>query len=233
MSDLVTGNILGPEFDKGNIQANTIRLKIGSGLAIQPDGTIVAAGTTPSITVTKQPLYQYRDIWAEESGGANANNAEWSFGNGATGFMGLPIDDGWEVVALYFNADTYPAAGTISIDLMDFGNTPSNAVANTIANISLVNSTDGGGTTNNAYKYETLATPIAIPVTGVSTTIGFLTRTATGNISDMRVGAFLRKQVGEYVSDVVLTSSMVQTMPIVPVMQQPKKRNWIQRILNL
>lgn len=203
MSDLVTRSNLGPEFDLGNIQADKIRLKLGSGLVIAPDGTVSSTGGT--LTVTKSDLYEYRDIWAEESGGADANNSEWSFGNGATGFMGLPIEAGWEVTSMYFHADTYPATGTIRVDLMNYGNTPSNAAANTIASISLSSSADGGGATNNAYKYESYATPIPVPTTGGVTVIGFITRTVTGTISDERVGARLRRKIGEYVSDVTLT----------------------------
>lgn len=157
-----------------------------------------------ALIIEKQDLYEYRDIWAEESGAANANNSEWSFGNGATGFMGLPIEAGWEVISMYFHADTYPATGTIQVDLMNYGNTPSNAAANTIASISLSSSTDGGGATNNGYKYESYATPIPVPTTGGVTVIGFITRAVTGTISDERVGARLRRKIGEYVSDVVL-----------------------------
>lgn len=145
-------------------------------------------------------IYEYRDIWAEESGGTNANTAEWSFGNGATGFMGLPIDAGWEVEAVYFHADTYAANASIQVDLMNYGNTPSNAAANTIASIALANSADGGGATNNAYKYEPLGSPVVIPVTGASTVIGFITRGETGNISDARVGARLRRPVATVVA---------------------------------
>lgn len=164
----------------------------------------VETGPTGSLVVTKEPLYEYRDIWAEESGGTTANSAEWSFGNGATGFMGLPIDAGWEVFALYFHADTYPATATIQVDLMNYGNTPSSAAANTIASIALVSSTDGGGATNNAYKFEVLAAPVEIAVTGNTTVVGFITRGETGAISDARVGARLRRQIGECVTDVTM-----------------------------
>ena len=58
---------------------------------------------------------------------------------------GLPIDAGWEVEAMYFQADTYPATATVQVDLMNYGNTPSNAAANTITSITLSSSTDGGG----------------------------------------------------------------------------------------
>ena len=155
-----------------------------------------------SLVVSTLPLYEYRDIWAEESSSTNANSAEWSFGNGATGYMGLPIDEGWEVESMYFMADTYASTAKITVDLMNYGNTPSNAAANTISSISLNNSTDGGGNTNNAYKFQKFNSPIEIQVNGDSTVIGFITRNESGNISDARVGARLRRKIGDYVSNV-------------------------------
>jgi len=152
------------------------------------------------LVVTKLPLFEYRDIWAEESGATTANSSEWSFGNGATGFIGLPFDgDAWELTGMYFHADTYPATATIQVDLMNYGNVPSNAAANTIASINLTSSTDGGGNTNNAYKYEVFTPPVSIPDNAL---VGFITRDETGAISDARVGARLRRQIGEYVSGV-------------------------------
>lgn len=157
-----------------------------------------------TLVLAKQDLFEYRDIWAEEGGAIASNTSEWSYGNGATGFMGLVVDEGWEVVSMYFQADTYAATATAQVDLMDYGNTPSNAAGNTIASISLNSSTDGGGATNNGYKIVSYANSIPVPVTGASTVIGFLTRIVTGTISDVRVGARLRRKVGEYVSDVTL-----------------------------
>lgn len=154
------------------------------------------------LVVTKLPLYETIVIWAEESGATNANSAEWSFGNGATGFMGLTWDnaDGWEAVAMSFHADTYAATATIQVDLMNYGNTPSNAAANTLVSIAVANAADGGGQTNNAKKWIDFA-PVPIPANAV---LGFITRGETGNISDARVLVKLRKQIGEYVSDVTL-----------------------------
>ena len=186
---------LGAEFDQGNIQADKIRLKLGDGLERLSDGSLVTVSNyvpakpapglyalnvaangdgswTPAV---ETPLYEYRELWAEENGAIANNSAEWSFGNGATGYIGLPFDAGWEVVELGFNADTYPATGTVTIELSSY-NTPSNAAGNAIASLSLANSTDGGGATNNAYKHEVLTTPQSVPV-GL---VGFLTRTVTG-----------------------------------------------------
>lgn len=50
--DIVTGGDLGPEFDLGNIQTDKVRLKLGAGLAIQPDGTIVATSAFATTAVT-------------------------------------------------------------------------------------------------------------------------------------------------------------------------------------
>lgn len=152
------------------------------------------------VTTTTTAIYEYRDIWAEESGAANGNSAEWSFGNGATGFIGLPFDAGWEVTHMYFHGDTFATNASISVDLMNYGNVPSNAGANTIAGISLANAADGGGGVNNAYKFFTLIAPVAIPV-GV---IGFITRASSGNISDIRVGARMRRKVADVVTSVNL-----------------------------
>lgn len=195
--DLIRRINLGNEFDVGGLVPNRVKLKIGAGLARNVDGTIFATAAAP--TVTKLPLYEYRDIWAEEGGGLNGNNAEWSYGNGAVGFMGLVIDAGWEAIDMYFQADTYAATASVQVDLMSYI-TPSNAAGNTIASINLANAADGGGGTDNAYKYDQLATPAAVP----AGPIGFITRGLSGNVSDARVGARLRRQIGEYVSDVTV-----------------------------
>ena len=167
---------------------------------------IISEGNSITLSLDKtfKELYEYRDIWAEESGAVDAGSAEWSFGNGATGYMGLPIDAGWEVESMYFQADTYPATATVQVDLMDYGNVPSNAAANTITSISLASATDGDGGTNNGYKYEVLTSPVPISISGGSTLLGFITRSATGAISDARVGARLRRSVGKFVTDVTL-----------------------------
>lgn len=155
----------------------------------------------PMLSVTTEDLFEYRDIWAEESGGANANTGEVSFGNGATGFIGLPIDEDWEVIGIGFHADVFSATATIEVALHDFAVNPTGAVGNDIVSVSLANSTDGGGQTNNAWKYEILAAPVPVPADSV---LGFMTRAVTGTISDFRAYARLRRKVGSYVSGVTL-----------------------------
>lgn len=160
--------------------------------------------TCPTLDTVMMPIYRERYIVAEEASGLTTNSGEWSYGNGSVGFIGEVIDDGWEVCAMFFTADTYPANGTVQVDVMNFGDIASNAAANTISSITLSSSTDGGGQTNNAYKYLTLATPIPIAVNNDATIIGFVTRSFAGTISDARVGVKIRKKVGEFVSDITL-----------------------------
>ena len=97
-----------------------------------------------------------------------------------------------------FHADTFAANSTVRVDAMVYPSaSPGSSIANTVGSISLANSTDGGGETNNAFKIQDI-TPVAIPA-GV---LGFLTRTRTGNTADARVYVKLRKQVGEYISSI-------------------------------
>ena len=122
--------------------------------------------------------------------------------NGATGFIGIPFDDGWELVTLAYTADQYAATASIRIDLMNYNN-PSNAVTNTIASISLANSSDGFGGTDNAAKIVAFDPPVPIPGPFIA---GFITRTVVGAIIDHRVYARFRRQIGEYVSNVGLNT---------------------------
>lgn len=160
------------------------------------------------ITVSKKPIYETRDIWAEEGGAVDAVISEWSFGNGATGFMGLPIDDGWEVIAMGFMADTYAATATVTVDLMNYGGIASNSAANTITDISLTSATDGGGVVNNARKYVDLsANPVIVPSNAI---LGFITRAETGTISDARVYARLRRQVGTCINEIYKDGVLIE-----------------------
>lgn len=143
----------------------------------------------PSVQQVVKTLYEYRDIWAEESAAGTTNNAEWSFGNGATGNIGLPVDDGWELEALGYNADVYPAGAVIRVQLMDYQNTAPVG----LAVITLGSSTDGGGQTNNASKYF----PVSVPIPN-GAVLGFRTISASAGISDHRVSARLRRKVGDF-----------------------------------
>ena len=164
-----------------------------------PSAPVSLAGLKQTLTVTKKPLYRYEAVTAEESGGAADNSSQWSTGNGATGFIGVPINDGWEVTDLSFHADFGGSAGeSMQVHLVDM-RTPSVA-APIIATLNIVGA--GDGVDNNAYIFTEFASPIAIPNGAV---LGFRTGDEVGTWSDMRIRAGIRKEIDEFVSDVSIS----------------------------
>lgn len=154
------------------------------------------------LVLTKLPLYEYRHLWAEESGRLVNNSAQWSYGNGSTGFMGLALaGEGWEVVELAISADTYPATATAEVGVCDYLIAPSNTAANVLATISVSSSTDGFGDTNNMAKVEAVNPPVPVNAQAL---LGFRTLSATGNVSDVRVQVTVRRKIGNYVAEVEL-----------------------------
>lgn len=197
MATLVTPSDLGPEFDTTqSIQPNKIRLKIGSGLAIAPDGTISVVPQT--LNVTKTPHYEYMTIWAEEGGALSDNNTQYSFGNGAVGNIGIRIDDGWEIIGASLHFDTGGSATeSMEVQIKDFQSS-GGAAAPTLATVTITAA--GGGQDNNSHVYQDI-TPVTVPNGAV---IGFRTGDEVGTWTDGRVMVRLRRQDGEYVSDVTL-----------------------------
>ena len=159
---------------------------------VKEDGNPV----TVTLNTATLPVYAYKTIWAEEGGGGANANYQWSYGNGATGLIGIPVGDGWEITGMFFQADTFPANGQLSVNIVNMKNTPV-----VLGVIQLSSATDGGGQTNNASKYVELATPIVVPDDAV---IGFQTNTEVGATGDMRVGVDLRKEVGQYINSITL-----------------------------
>lgn len=147
------------------------------------------------LVVTKLPLYEYRDVWAEEGAALNANTDEWSFGNGATGVIGIAVGSGWEAVSMSFHADAHTPPSQVTVNAVD----RQNAGAVTIASITLTGPTDGGGQVNNSFKVVEYSPPIPLADNAV---VGFRTGTKTGTVNNARVCIRLRRPIGEYVSDV-------------------------------
>lgn len=79
-------------------------------------------------------------IWAEENGNLSNGNSQWSFGNGATGFIGIPLAFDCQLFAISVNADS--PGTSVSIDIQKNGsavstpNFTSNNQVNTISPIS-------------------------------------------------------------------------------------------------
>lgn len=192
----------GPPGPAGQQGAQGLQGVPGTPGADGTDGADGADGATPVITVQQQPLYEHRDIWAEENGGAVSNSSQYSYGNGATGFIGLPIDNDWQVEAVYLHADSTLATGSLSVNLVDMS-TPSVA-APIIATVQVT--TPGNGPAGNAYTYTPLPAPVPVPNGAV---LGFRTGTEVGAYSDIRVGARLSREIGQYISQILVNGQPV------------------------
>lgn len=107
-------------------------------------------------------------IWAEEGAALGNGQAEWSFGNGATGFIGIPMGIDCELFAISVNADTFGTS--VSIDIQRDG-----------AAVSTPNFTS-----NNQVIAIT-----AVPYTQ-GQLLSFQTNTVVGGMTDVRVCAWMR-----------------------------------------
>lgn len=155
--------------------AERIRVNI-DGTSITRNGTgQLQAVAVPEGVLT--PIYEWRDLWAEENGGLSAGTEEYSFGNGATGRVGLPFDSGWEIQDAYLQAETAGPTATINVINYEGGGS---AVL-------------GAFTATSGDYHETLATPIPVP-DGAS--VGFRTGNINGTWTDVRVGLRLRRLIG-------------------------------------
>ncbi len=121
--------------------------------------------------------YEKIVIWAEESGGMTNNNSQFSFGNGATGSIGVPLVEDWEIYAVSFQADVFSGAGP-DMAVLDMGDSVTTTTLLTFT------------AATNPYT-EILAAPVPAPA---GTGVGFRTVTENGTHSDVRVAAWLRRQ---------------------------------------
>ncbi len=142
-------------------------------LGVTDDGSIVQSNVP----------YEKIVIWAEEGAeiGNGAGN-EWSFGNSATGTIGIPLPEDWEAYAVSLNSDINPANASAEI-----------AITNSATGTDLFTFTaTAGGNTDNMVYTEILGTPTAI---AAGTSLGVRTVSVTnGPISDVRVAVFLRRR---------------------------------------
>ncbi|WP_345169530.1 hypothetical protein [Algibacter aquimarinus] len=145
-------------------------------ISIQSDGTSWEQISTSLIT------YEKVVIWAEEAADLANNQMEWSFANGDTGFIGIPLPEDWEAYAVSFHADnTSNGSNTMLMAVVD--------ISGNGAFTEFFRFTASGANDNMSYT-EVLATPVAIPA---GTTLGFRSITETGNINGARVAVWLRR----------------------------------------
>ena len=139
-------------------------------------------GTNWQQVSTSKIAYEKVLIWAEEAADLANNSMEWSFANGDTGFIGIPLPEDWEAYAVSFHADnTSNATNTMLMAVVD--------ISGNGAFTEFFRFTASGPDDNMSYT-EILATPVAIPA---GTTLGFRSITETGNINSARVAVWLRR----------------------------------------
>lgn len=114
--------------------------------------------------------HQQDVFWAEENGGISANQDEYSWGNGATGNIGIPCPyDGFEATSMLIQAETKPSVGTAQIMLKIGGSNTTHIV-----------------TFTERDQVIDLPSPVSI---SKGTRIGFRTVAVSGGTwSDVRVG---------------------------------------------
>lgn len=117
-------------------------------------------------------------IWAEEGAAISGNQQEWSFGNAATGQVGIPLLGGWEVIGMTAHFDNFPAGRTVTLSLRDQG------PGVDVPGAQLVATSD--------VATVSYFSPIGLAPGAV---IGFRTVSVTGGggVSDGRVAAWLRR----------------------------------------
>lgn len=107
-------------------------------------------------------------IWAEEGGGLSNNNYQWSYGNGATGAMGIPLGIDCELFAISLNADSFGTSVSVNIqNNLSTISTPLFSTNNQVVAITAVPFSQGD-------------------------LLSFQTATETGTFSDVRVCAWFR-----------------------------------------
>ena len=154
------------------------------------ESRLSAIETSAILAATIIPEYEYYNYWAEESGNSSDNNFQWSWGNGDSGVIGLPVGDGVEIIAVAFHADNGGSAGEdIQIRTVDIQNINSLVTLHTLDVVAA-----GQGQDNNAHLYQDLrANPVVVPDGGV---LSFETGVENGIYNGMRCGIWTRQLTG-------------------------------------
>lgn len=163
VQNVVVPNNLGVSFDVGNKESDKIHVNY--------DNVTIKLNASNELYVTS---YEKCVIWAEENGPLNANQAEFSFGNGAvSNNNGIVLVENWEVYGVSSNAETFSAGANYQLQILKNG-----AIVHTETI-----------TANNVGRV--LLTPVQFAAGDV---INFRTGTKNGTITDVRVAAWLRRK---------------------------------------
>ena len=115
-------------------------------------------------------------IWAEEAATLSGNQREWSFGNGATGVIGILLPEDWYLHAMTFQCDVFPAGRTVTVEAENDGVS--------IPGAQVVATSD--------KQIISFSTPILLPA---GTVLGYRTVSVLGGggVSDGRVASWLKQ----------------------------------------
>ena len=108
-------------------------------------------------------------IWAEENGNLNLFQSEFSFGNGATGAIGIPSHSAGTLVGAMIHANGGTGTTTITVRINN---------VDTAVVVGL----------NGAGSNVTLGGSVSVSAGDV---IGFFTSALTGTLTDVRVAAVI------------------------------------------
>lgn len=149
-----------------------------------------------ALLVTMEPHYEYRTIVAEESAVLNPNTTEWSYGDRDTGYIGIPLPAGFQLVEIGFNADIHAANGSVEVSVRDWQ--VSSPTAPILGSISLADPSDGFGQVNRSAKIvDLVGTVLTAPAL-----VGFRTESKSGTVSSARVYATFRRKIGNVVTNI-------------------------------
>jgi len=170
----VTIDQVTPTTTKGDLLvengANVVRVPVGT------DGDILLADSSEASGVRwadfLAPTEIYNTIWAEENGVLANGSNEWSYGNGATGAIGIVATYSGTIKKCFIECDS--AGTSVSINVM----------------INFVSA--GTATFNSSSEIFEFNTAIAFSEGDI---IGFQTNTVVGTWRDARVGVSLIQEV--------------------------------------
>lgn len=120
-----------------------------------------------------KPYYEFI-VWAEEVSSLNGNSREYSFGNSATGNIGIPMPFECEVVGMVYQAE----GGTGSADIY--------LVKNGVDTTSFIGVGGSGPANGQTNRFGT-----SVPFSNTDV-VGFVTKNVSGRLYDVRVGAVIR-----------------------------------------
>ena len=166
-----------------------------------PEGFIFTneAADQFSFEVVKEDELAYWAFWGEDSGNTSANGYIYSWGNGDTGIIGVPIiGTGNQITGLAFQADNGGIGDSVEIRVVDAQDISNIVILTTLSVVGA-----GDGVDNNTHFRQEFDTPIDVPDGAV---LVFQTGAESGVYNGHRAFVFGQKPTGrQIVTDLKFT----------------------------